>query len=234
MGKKRRKSPFSDNGYEELIEIILDKKRDRDLQNCAYNEIQDRMKARTTFVVKQFYIPGLTSEDILQEALFALRFKAIPDYTITIGKNGEVYPFEKFAILCIRRHLSTLLKSSFQNKKKTLNTSFSLDQDVGVYEGDDIFLLDILPTTENNIENNFSNKEYYQLVIDNLMKKLSFMEKQVFVLYANRYSYEEICIIINRYYKRKEIDKEINTKSIDNALSRIKQKAQSFKIEKID
>lgn len=224
---KRINGPLESLTHEDLVYIIRGNGRSLKKEN-AYIILQERVRPKITFIIKQFYIPGLGDDDILQEALYALRFKAIPDYTPTKGKNGEIYPFDKFAVLCIRRHLSTILKGSFQNKKKTLNTSLSLDQNRGGSVDDDLFLVDILPKTEGSIADNLSEKEYYKKLFSLLVKDLSQLEQQVFVLYANKYSYEDISAIINRYYKKKELHKKINVKSIDNALSRIKQKAHDI------
>lgn len=228
MTKDNKKQSFlKDMDFEDLIRIIQGKGR-KSRKEEAYLILQNRVKAKIYYVVKQFYIPGLNPEDVMQEALFALRFKAIPDYTPTIGRSGEIYSFDKFVVLCVRRHLSTLLKSSFQNKKKTLNTSLSLDQERGYSNDDNLFLSDILPKTEGTIVDYISEKEYYKKIFNYLLKDLSILEKQVFVLYANKYSYEEVSKIINRHYCKNGLKKRTNVKSIDNALSRIKQKANDI------
>jgi DNA-directed RNA polymerase specialized sigma24 family protein len=129
MKKARKKEkytgPIKELPYDILVDIIRNKgKVSKEEVNEAYNEIEHRIKGKIIYIVNQFYIPGCNFDDIYQEALFALRFKAIIDYRKEkIGKKGP-YPFDKFAILFIRRHLSTLLKSSFQNKRKALNTIY--------------------------------------------------------------------------------------------------------------
>lgn len=231
MGKssndKRIVVKLEDLSHEELVEIIRGK-GNKEKREDAYLILQEKVKSKIFFIVRQFYIPGLSGDDVLQEALYALRFKAVPDYTPTLGRNGDIYPFDKFAVLCIRRHLSTILKGSFQNKKKTLNTSLSLDQDRGKDSDENLFLVDILPTSALSIVDEISEKEYYKQLFNLLVKDLSKLEQQVFVLYANKYSYEDISLIINKHYKKNQQKRGINVKSIDNALSRIKQKAHDI------
>lgn len=220
----RISGPISKLEYEELVEIVRGEGQDR-RKNCAYNEIENRIKKKVVYITRQFYIPGFNLDDILQEALYALRFKAIPDYNSSKGTD-KPYPFDKFAVLCIRRHLSTVLKCSFQNKKKALNTSLSLDQDRGSHEDEDLYLSDILPKTDFTMMEFVGDKEYYKNLFGSLYKKLSTLEKVVFMLYIHKYSYEEITDKINKVYKTRGKRKRVNIKSIDNALSRIKSKAK--------
>lgn len=212
-------------------EILVDIVRGSFAKNqkeAAYILLEERISSKIFYIIRQFFIPGLSDEDIKQEALFALRFKAIPDYTEKIGRNGEIYPFDKFAILCIRRHLSTILKESFQNKKKTLNTSLSLNQDRGLSCDEFLFLSEILPQTKGTVVDKIGTREDQIILFKKLMKELSKFEQQVFILYANKYSYREMSKVINRYYRNNNINKKVNIKSIDNSISRIKQKAQEI------
>ena len=224
---KKYYGPVKDLEDYQLVEIIRGKSRDK-RRNSAYNEIEIRVKTNIFFIVRKFYIPGCSPDDILQEALYALRYKAIPDYDRNKGRGDTSYPFNKFAALCIRRHLSTLLKSSFQNKRKTLNTSLSLDQDRNKLSDDDLHLSDILPRTEGTIEDLIEGKEYYRNLFKKLYHELSIFEQRIFKLYAKKYSYEEITFIINKYYKKKKIKKRIDIKSVDNSLSRIKQNGRKI------
>lgn len=232
--KTKKKVSFVEMEFSDLVDIVRSRGRvDKNKVNAAYNEIHYRMKTKIGYLVRKFYIPGHTVDDINQEALFALRYKAIPDYKKeVIGKNGP-YPFDKFAVLCIRRHLSTLLKTCYQNKQKTLNTSLSLDQDRNDSSEEALFLVDIIPRTEGTILEELGDKEYHNFLFNKLYEKLSKFEKQVFLLYSQRYSYEEMAVLIRRKAKKdgtknqKKKTKDI-VKSVDNALSRMKQKAKEI------
>lgn len=237
MAKSKDDSYINSLDYQGLVDIVRSNCRSKK-NNSAYNEIENRIRPKIYFIARQFYIPGCNHDDIFQEALFALRYKAIPDYDGSRGRGDTIYPFDKFAVLCIRRHLSTLLKSSFQNKRKALNTSLSLDQDRNNTSDDSLFLSDIIPRTEGSVVGELGEREYYQKLFKGLYLELSILEKRVFKLYSRRYSYGEISIIINKYYRKKKIRKRTNVKSIDNALSRIKQKAKEvydrFGIEDVE
>lgn len=231
MGKrravKRISGPVDKLGYEELVEVVRGRARN-DRKNKAYNEIEKRIKVKIFYITRQFYIPGFNYDDILQEALYALRFKAIPDYDKTRGRDNKPYPFDKFAMLCIRRHLSTILKSSFRNKEKALNTSFSLDQDRSSHDDENLYLIDILSGSSGPLIEEIGQKEYYNNLVKGLYSKLSKLEKNVFILYTCRYSYDEITFKINKFYKTKGGKKYVNVKSVDNALSRVKVKAKEI------
>ena len=231
MGKrravKRSSGPVEKLKYEDLVEVVRGRARDA-RKNRAYNEIEKRIKYKVFYITRQFYIPGFNVDDILQEALYALRFKAIPDYDGSKGSGDTPYPFDKFAMLCIRRHLSTILKSSFRNKEKALNTSFSLDQDRSNHDDENLYLVDILASTDGSLIEDIGDREYYRNLVEKLYIKLSKLEKNVFVLYACKYSYDEITYKINKFYKSKGRKRKVNVKSIDNALSRIKIKAKEI------
>ena len=231
---KKKVVPMTELDFPDLVDIVKSRGRvNKNKVNAAYNEIYYRIKTRIGYLVYKLYIPGYTSDDITQEALFALRYKAIPDFKKgVIGRNGP-YPFDKFAILCIRRHLSTLRKTSYQYKHRTLNTSLSLDQDRNESSEEALFLVDIIPRTDGTILEELSDKEYHNFLFNKLYEKLSKFEKQVFLLYAQRYSYEEISVLIKKKAKKdgtrnqKKKIKDI-VKSVDNALSRMKQKAKEI------
>lgn len=220
--RKPRPNPYAEVDYVDLVELVR-KSRSKDKQNQAFEEIERRMSTKIKKISAKFYIPGDNRQDIYQESLYALRYKAIKDYDKERGNDTGPYPFDKFAVLCIRRHLSTKLKSSYQNKKKALNQSMSLDQDRNDSSDDSLFLSDIIPTTDRNVLEEIASDEYFKELVRKLYEKLSDFEQQVFVLYAQKYSYEEITLIINKNSKIK-----INVKSVDNALSRIKIKAISI------
>ena len=224
---KRISGPISSLKNEDLVEVVRGRSRDK-RKNEAYNLLEKRIKFKILYIIRGFYIPGLNFDDILQEALYALRFKAIPDYDGSKGSGPEPYPFDKFAVLCIRRHLMTILKSSFQYKQRTLNTSISLDQERGSNDDENLYLSDIIPRTDATVADLLGEKEYYKTLFTGLYVKLSKLEKSVFVLYTHKFSYDEIMDKINSIYKKRGVKKKVNIKSIDNALSRIKAKGREI------
>ena len=212
--------------YIELVEIIKTSK-DKKKTDAAFSEIIELMKDKINRISYRFNIPGFGKHDIYQEALYALRFKAIKDYDKTKSNIGDLSPFDNFAILCIRRHLSTTFKSSFRSKDAVLNTSTSLDRGQDKKNDSDINLNEILSSKDckHNIDalSKLDNKEYIKKIFTELLKSMSVLEKQVFLLYSQKHSYEYMC---QKIYNKKPTRE--NIKSIDNALMRIKSKAQQI------
>lgn len=209
----------------QLINIVR-KAKDEDKANDAFEELLTMLYPKIQKVVGRFNIPGFDSTDILQEALFALRYKAVKDYDKARGNGDGPAPFDKFALLCIRRHLATEFKSSYQNKKRVLNQSVSIDKETnnsnGTSTDSEIYLSNIIADTKMpDILTQVSENEYFNNLQSLLFNSLSKFEREVYLLYAQKFSYEEIAQKIND--KRNKI--LVNIKGVDNALSRIKHKA---------
>ena len=210
--------------YVELVDIIRRSRNKAKIED-AFNTIVKMLDSKIQQIAHKFKIPGHGFQDVYQEALYALRFKAIKDYDQERSERKTISPFDKFAALCIRRHLSTKLKASYQNKSRVLNSAISLDQNRNTNNtNDSLFLSDIIPTTEKDIVSDYGDRERRKLLLLSLFQKLSVFEKEVFVLYCKKYSYDEIANFINRG-KKKDSEK-ITVKGVDNALSRLKQKAK--------
>lgn len=213
--------------YIKLVDIIR-RSRIKKVQDAAFNEIAYLMEPKINRMLYKLDIPGYSRGDVYQEALFALRFKAIKDYDPSKSNvPNQKSAFDQFAALCIRRHLSTKLKSSYQNRNRVLNKSVSLDQNRNKNNGNgsmdgELYLSDVVPKDNTDILTEINTREYRNTLFSKLFQKLSIFEKEVFLLYAQGYSYEHITDKINGK-KRKEV---VNVKSIDNALSRIKSKAK--------
>lgn len=201
--------------------IKLQKESTKQGQDIIFNEIIEKIDPLIKRIVGKFNIPGYESSDLYQEALYAVRFKAISDFDVSRIIGDDFVGFEKFAALCVKRHLSTLLKCSFQNKKAALNTSVSFNALAS--EDEESFDMSSLMNSEETPQSIASeNQEIFRSIISNLMEHLSDFEKKVLALYAQRFSYEEIADKLNRNGD----GKKVNIKGVDNALSRIKIKAK--------
>ncbi len=210
----------------ELIKVIKTSSDKGNLDD-AFSKIFETIRPQMQYIVNRFTIPGLASDDIMQEAMYALRYKAIKDYDQTRGSGKGPASFKLFALLCIRRHLTTERKSSlFNNRKKILNQSMSLDQE---HKGhtDDLSLSNIVPSKDPDILDTLQKNESYRNLMLSLFRRLSKFEKEVLVLYAQSCSYEEIAEKINE----KRVKILIDVKGVDNALSRIKHKARTVLCE---
>lgn len=209
----------------QLINIVR-KSKDENKANRAFQELVGMLIPKIQKVVNRFNIPGYDSSDILQEALYALRYKAVKDYDKERGNGDGPAPFDKFALLCIRRHLATEFKSSYQNKKRVLNQSVSIDKETNNNNSQssdsEIYLSNIISDNKMpDVLSQVSENEYFENLQTLLYNNLSKFEREVYLLYAQKFSYEEIAQKIND--KRNKI--LVNIKGVDNALSRIKHKA---------
>jgi len=207
--------------------VIIRKQKTEEAANKAFEKLLQMLMPKIQKVISKFNIPGYDHSDVLQEALYALRYKAIKDYDKARGTGEGPAPFDKFALLCIRRHLATEFKSSYQNKKRVLNHSISIDKESNTNNGgdEDMTLASIISDPDaTDIGSSVGESEYYFDLQTQLLESLSGFEKEVYVLYAQRCSYEEIAEKING--GRSKV--RVNIKGVDNALSRIKHKAREI------
>lgn len=226
--KKKVKKSVSSNSVEpqpgSVAQLVIEMQKEKNnvKQEKIFNDIISKIDPLIKRIVNKFSIPGYEKSDLYQEALYAVRFKAISDFDCSRIIGDDFVGFEKFAALCTKRHLSTLLKTSFQNKRATLNTSVSFNSLAS--EDDENFDMSALIDCGDPSLNQYSEKqEIFSSIISNLMDHLSDFEKKVLALYAQRYSYEEIADTLNRSEME---SKEVKIKGVDNALSRIKMKAK--------
>jgi RNA polymerase sporulation-specific sigma factor len=211
----------------ELIEYVNRVKmyNDEDSFNVIHSKLANHIKS----VVSKFFISGFTNDDIHQECLIALRFKAIDDYDETKG------PFIKFARLCIRRHIITELKACKKKKNLALNSALSLDEVYGDDDGESSYhLIDTIADDKKKSHfDNLSAKERGKFLYNHLARRLTKLEYKILVYYIKGYNYTEIVNLVKdedpHLFKSDEI--ENRKKVIDNGLCRIKSKAKELKDE---
>jgi len=165
-----------------------------------------RLKASSYFLI------GGDSDDLIQEGLVGL-FKAIRDY-----RPERESSFRNFAELCITRQIITAVKTATRNKHTPLNSyvSFSQTPAAGGEEGEPT-MADILPgSTVHDPVNQVISTEELKSLVNCLSSVLSELESAVLSLYLDGYSYEVIG-------ERLDCD----TKTVDNALQRVKRKVGS-------
>jgi len=172
-------------------------------------------------VLKKFpYIKGYQSSDIYQESLISLRFKAIPNF-----KKHKGMSFLNFAKMCIRRHLITLLNTSRTRKKdQSMNQAVSLDStpmDIDNENDENRNTYSNIIGDPNPVADEIMERDEAMNVTKNtLYNALSSFERIVLKEYLNSSSYKEIAKNVSA-----AVRKRCGTKSIDNALLRIRKKA---------
>ncbi len=177
--------------------------------NDALNKLLNKYKELVNMKVGKYFIIGAEKEDIYQEGMIGL-YKAIKSFD-----PEKQNSFKTFANLCIERQLITAIKTSNRQKHMPLNSYLSLN--ATAYDDDnDTSLLEIFnsKTVEDPLET-LTKKEYYKTVEDKIEENLSDFEKQVLHRYARGESYVSIA---------EKLDSPV--KSIDNAIQRIRKKAE--------
>lgn len=187
---------------EELI--TLAKAGDKDALECLLKKYKDLVDMK----VSKYFIIGAEREDIVQEGMIGL-YKAVKNFN-----EEKENSFKSFANLCIERQLITAIKTSNRQKHIPLNSSISLNSNAYDNEGD-AELMEMLDTnTAEDPLDTITKKEYYKTIETRIDENLSDFEKQVLTRYARGESYVNIA---------KKLEAPV--KSIDNAIQRIRKKA---------
>jgi RNA polymerase sigma-H factor len=162
-----------------------------------------RLKASSYFLI------GGDSDDLIQEGLVGL-YKAIRDY-----RSDRESSFRNFAELCITRQIITAVKTATRNKHTPLNSyvSFSQSPAASGDEGEPT-IADVLPgSTVHDPVNQVISMEEVQSLVSCITSVLSELESKVLSLYLDGRSYEEVGERLG-----------CDTKTVDNALQRVKRK----------
>lgn len=157
--------------------------------------------------VKSYFLVGAEREDLLQVGMIGL-WQAIVDY-----KPAKATSFPAFAKVCIHRHIITAIKAATRQKQLPLNTSLSLEvpseDDFSDWNMSDILQTDDTMDPEELVLAREDSKSRHEM----LMQLLSEFEWRVLAGYRMGKSYREIADELR-----------CKTKSVDNALARIKRK----------
>lgn len=147
---------------------------------------------------------GMDYNDLYQEGLIALN-EAINKY-----KEQKNIKFASFASICIERKMVSLVRMASRKKHSILNDSYSLD-----YKKEDASesFVNLLQSNKDSIEDILITKESTINIINKINTSLSSLEKEVYELRLNGYSYEMIA---------KEMGK--TPKAIERTLDRIRNK----------
>jgi RNA polymerase sporulation-specific sigma factor len=183
-------------------------------RNGDGNSMDTLIRRYTGFVrlkASSYFLAGGDSEDLIQEGLIGL-YKAVRDF-----RSDKETSFRSFAELCITRQIITAIKTATRFKHAPLNTYVSFSQTPAGQESEgDCTLGDALPgpaVDEPSIV--VISTEELQSLVFCLGTGLSKLEADALRLYLEGSSYEEMA---------EEL--AVDTKTIDNALQRVKRKIQ--------
>ena len=150
-------------------------------------------------------------EDIVQEGMIGL-YKAIKHFN-----NSKTASFKTFASTCIKHQIQSAVRIASSAKNQVLSTAVPIVDKINNEEDDEKIEI-IFPSDLPSPDDKLLEQERMQEIKDKIKKSLSTLELKVLSLYLKGYSYNEISSIGN-----------ISKKSIDNALSRIKNKLSFLK-----
>lgn len=181
------------------------KSGDVEAQEYLINKYKNFVKAKA----KSYFLIGADKEDIYQEGMIGL-YKAIRDF-----KPDKLSSFKAFAELCVTRQIITAIKTATRQKHIPLNTYISLNKPIYDEESDRT-LLDILSAVKiSDPEELVISREEVVKIENEIEDALSELELEVLNSYLQGKSYQEIACDLDRH-----------SKSIDNALQRVKRKLE--------
>ena len=170
------------------------------------------MRRYTGFVrlkASSYFLAGGDAEDLIQEGLIGL-YKAVRDF-----RSDKETSFRSFAELCVTRQIITAIKTATRFKHSPLNTYVSFSHTPAGQDPDgECSLGDALPgPSVNDPSVCVISTEELQSLVFALGSGLSKLESDALKLYLEGSSYEEMAEELG-----------CDTKTIDNALQRVKRK----------
>ena len=181
------------------------------------SDIMDYLMVKYKSMVRKkaraMYLIGGENEDLIQEGMIGL-IKAVRDYSPSQGAS-----FASFAELCVSRQMYTAIEASKRKKPMPLNSYISLyEAREGADEEKKIPLIDTIePAVENNPETLYFGKEFTEVFVEELKENLSALENHVLYLHLLGTDYRTIAELLGK-----------SPKAIDNALQRIRSKAEKL------
>ena len=181
---------------------------DEELVKLAKNGDSDAMESvilryryLVTSIAHSYFLSNGDVEDLVQLGQIAV-FKAITTF------NGKV-EFKYYVYKCVKNAVITAIKNANTLKNQPLNNYISL---TGVLDGDQD-KTGLVADVKSDPEQSLINVESEMELNDKIKNILSKYENEILSLYLKGYSYTEIGLKLTK-----------TTKSIDNALQRIKNK----------
>ena len=170
-----------------------------------------RLKASAYFLV------GGGNDDLIQEGLIGL-YKAVRDF-----RPDKETSFRSFAELCVTRQIITAIKTATRFKHSPLNTYVSFSHTPAGQDPDgDCTLGDALPGSHvHDPAVHVISSEELQSLVGCLGTTLSPLESDALRLYLEGCSYETMAVELG-----------CDTKTIDNALQRVKRKILNHQRER--
>jgi RNA polymerase sporulation-specific sigma factor len=193
----------------EDLQLVL-KARNGDQE--ALDQLLRRYTGFVRLKASSYFLAGGDAEDLVQEGLIGL-YKAVRDF-----RSDKETSFRSFAELCVTRQIITAIKTATRYKHAPLNTYVSFSHTpAGQDPEGECTLGDALPgPSVNDPSVVVISSEELQSLVFTLGAGLSRLESDALRLYLEGSSYEEMAEELG-----------CDTKTIDNALQRVKRKIQT-------
>ena len=181
-------------------------------RNGSQTALDALMRRYTGFVrlkASSYFLAGGESDDLIQEGMIGL-YKAVRDF-----RADKETSFRSFAELCVTRQIITAIKTATRFKHAPLNTYVSFSHTPAGQESEgDCTLGDALPGPGvDDPSVCVISTEELQALVGCLGSTLSTLESEALRLYLEGLSYEGMAEELG-----------CDTKTIDNALQRVKRK----------
>ena len=190
----------------EDLQLVL---RARNGDGGAMDSLLRRYHGFVRLKASSYFLAGGESDDLVQEGLIGL-YKAVRDF-----RSDKDTSFRSFAELCVTRQIITAIKTATRFKHQPLNAYVSFSHTPAGQDSDsECTLGDALPgpgVDEPSVC--VISTEELQSLVFTLGSGLSQLERDALRLYLEGCSYEEMAERLG-----------CDTKTIDNALQRVKRK----------
>jgi len=190
----------------EDLQLVL---KARNGRQDALDELLRRYAGFVRLKASSYFLAGGDGDDLVQEGMIGL-YKAVRDF-----RPDKETSFRSFAEICVTRQIITAIKSATRFKHGPLNTYVSFSHTPAGQESEgDCTLGDALPgpSVDDPSVCVISTEELESLVFC-LGTGLSSLESEALRLYLEDNSYEDMADELS-----------CDTKTIDNALQRVKRK----------
>ena len=183
--------------------------RARNGDTAALDALMRKYNGFVRLKASSYFLAGGESDDLIQEGLIGL-YKAVRDF-----RSDKETSFRSFAELCITRQIITAIKAATRFKHAALNSYVSFSHTpAGQEDGGDCTVGDALPGPGvNDPAICVISTEELQSLVFSLGTGLSKLESDALRLYLEGLSYEDMAAELG-----------CDTKTIDNALQRVKRK----------
>jgi RNA polymerase sporulation-specific sigma factor len=181
----------------------------RNGSHSALDQLMRRYHGFVRLKASSYFLAGGDADDLIQEGMIGL-YKAVRDF-----RHDKETSFRSFAELCVTRQIITAIKTATRFKHAPLNTYVSFSHTPAGQDNEgECTLGDALPgPAVNDPSVRVISTEELQSLVGCLGSALSSLESEALRRYLDGNSYEQMAEELG-----------CDTKTIDNALQRVKRK----------